>query len=76
MIEQSFIRESQANLLGYFVFKSYFGETKYWCFNTPYDYKVIKNFIDTISIILTRMNGELFPFKNWQIIIRLLFKRV
>ena len=76
IIEQSLIGESQAKLLGYFPIKSHFGETGYWCFNPPYDYKVIKNFIDTISIKLTRMNGELFPFKNGQIIIRLLFKRV
>ena len=76
IIEQSLIGESQANLLGYFPIKSNFGETGYWCFNPPYDYKVIKNFIDTISIKLTRMNGELFPFKNGKIIIRLLFKRV
>ena len=59
IIEQSVIEESQANLLGYFPIKSNFGETGYWCFNPPYDYKVIKNFIDTISIKLTRMNGEL-----------------
>ena len=42
IIEQSLIRESQANLLGYFPIKSNFGETGYWCFNPPYDYKVIK----------------------------------
>ena len=76
IIEQSYIGESQANLFGYFSIKSNFGETKYWCFNPPYDYKVIKNIIETISIKLTRMNGELFPFKNGKIIIRLLFKRV
>ena len=76
IIEQSLIGESQANLLGYLPIKSNFGETGYWCFNPPNDYKVIKNFIDTISIKLTCMNGELFPFKNGQIIIRLLFKRV
>ena len=76
IIEQSLIGENQANLLGYFPIKSNFGETRYWCFNPPYDYKVIKNFIDTISIKLNRMNGELFPFKNGKIIIRLLFKRV
>ena len=76
IIEQSLIGESQANLLGCFPIKSNFGETGYWCFNPPYDYKVIKNFIDTISIKLTRMNGELFPFKNGTIRIRLLFKRV
>ena len=76
IIEQSLIGESQANLLGCFPIKSHFGETGYWCFNPPYDYKVIKNFIDTISIKLTRMNEELFPFKNGQIIIHLLFKRV
>ena len=76
IIEQSLIGESQANLLGYFPIKSNFGETGYWCFNPQYDYKVIKNFIDTIFIKLTRMNGELFPLKNGKIIIRLLFKRV
>ena len=76
IIEQSLIGESQSNLLGYCPIKSHFGETGYWCFNPPYDYIVIKNFIDTISIKLTLMNGELFPFKNGQIIIRLLFKRV
>ena len=76
IIEQSLIRESPANFLGYFLIKSYFGETGYWCFNLPYDYKVIKNFIDTISIKNTRMNGDLFPFNNGQIIICLLFKRV
>ena len=76
IIEQSLIRESQANLLGYFPIKSHFGETGYWCFTPPCDNKVIQNFIDTISIKLTRMNGELFPFKNGQIIIRLLYKRV
>ena len=76
IIEQSLIKESQAILFGYFSIKSNFGETGYWCFNPPYNYKVIKNLIDTISIKLTRMNGELFPFKNGKIIIRLLFKRV
>ena len=75
MIEQSLIGESQANL-GYVPIKSHFGETGCWCFNLPYNYKVMKNFIDTISIKLTCINGELFPFKNGQIIIRLLFKRV
>ena len=76
IIEQSLIGESQGNLLGYFPIKSQFGETGYWCFNPPYEYKVIKNWIDTISIKLTALNGELFPFKKGQIIIRLLFKRV
>ena len=57
IIEQSLIVESKANLLGYFPIKTHFGETGYWCFNPPYYYKVIKNFIDTISIKLTRMNG-------------------
>ena len=76
IIEQSLIVESQANILGYFPIKSHFGETRYWCLNPPYDYKVIKNFIDTISIRLRRMNGELFPFKTKQIIICLLFKQV
>ena len=60
IIEQSLIGESQANLLGYYPIKSHFEKTGYWCFNPPYDYKVIKNFIDTISIKLTRMIGELF----------------
>ena len=76
IIEQSLIGESQANQLGYFPIKSKFGETGYWCFNPPYSYKVIKNFVDTISIKLTALNGELFPFKKGQIIIRLLFTRV
>ena len=76
IVEQSLIGESQANFLGYFPIKSSFGETGYWCFNPPYDYKVIKSFIDTISIKLSQMNGELFPFKKGKIIIRLLFKRV
>ena len=76
IIEQTLIGESQANTLGYFPIKSNFGETGYWCFNPPYDYKVNKAYIDTISIKLARMNGELFPFKNGKIIIRLLFKRV
>ena len=76
IIEQLLIGKSYANLLGYFQIKSNFGETGYWCFNPPYDYKVIKNIIDTISIKLTRMNGELLPFKNGTIIIRLLFKQV
>ena len=76
IIEQTLIGESQANTLGYFPIKSNFGETGYWCFNPPYDYKVIKGDVDTISIKLTQMNGELFPFKNGKIIIRLLFKRV
>jgi hypothetical protein len=76
IIEQSLIGESQGNLLGYFPIKSQFGETGYWCFNPPYEYRVIKNWIDTISIKLTALNGELFPFKKGQIIIRLLFKRV
>ena len=64
IIEQSLIGESKANLLGYFPIKFHFGETGYWCFNPPHDYKVIKNFINTISLKLTRMNGKLFPFKN------------
>jgi len=76
IIEQSLIGESQGNILGYFPIKSKFGETGYWCFNPPYDYKAIKNFVDTISIKLTTVNGELFPFKKGQIIIRLLFKRM
>ena len=76
IIEQSLIVESQVNLLGYLIIKSNFGETGYWCFNPRYDYKAIKNFIDNISIKLTRMNGELIPFKNGKIIIRLLFKLV
>lgn len=76
IVEQSLIGESQASFLGYFPIKSTFGETGYWCFNPPYDYKVIQSCIDTISIKLAKMNGELFPFKNGQIIIRLLFKRV
>ena len=76
IIEQTLIGESQANTLGYFPIKSNFGETGYWCFNPPYDYKVIKGEVETISIKLTQMNGELFPFKNGKIIIRLLFKRV
>jgi hypothetical protein len=76
IIEQSLIGESQGNLLGYFPIKSKYGETGYWCFNPPYEYRVIKNWIDTISIKLTALNGELFPFKKGQIIIRLLFKRV
>ena len=57
IVEQSLIGESQANFLGYFPIKSSFGETGYWCFNPPYDYKVIKSFIDTISIKLTQKNG-------------------
>jgi hypothetical protein len=76
IIEQSLIGESQGNILGYFPIKSKFGETGYWCFNPPYDYKTIKNFVDTISIKLTTVNGELFPFNKGQIIIRLLFKRM
>ena len=76
IIEQSLIIKSQANILGYFPIKSNFGETGYWCFTPPYDDNVIKNFIDTISIKLTRMNEELFPFKNGQIIIPLLLKRI
>ena len=76
IIEQTLIGECQANTLGYFPIKSNFGETGYWCFNPPYDYKVIKGDFDTISIKLTQINGELFPFKNGKIIIRLLFKRV
>jgi len=76
IVEQTLIGESQANLLGYFPIKSNFGETGYWCFNPPYDYKVIRNWVDTISIKLTQVNGEPFPFKNGKIIIRLLFKRV
>ena len=76
IIEQSLIGKSQANHHGYFVIKSHFRKTGYWCFNRQYDYKVIKNFIDTKSIKLTRMIGELFPFKNRQIIIYLLFKRI
>ena len=38
-IEQSLIGESQANFLEYFLIKSHFGETGYWCFNPLYDYK-------------------------------------
>jgi hypothetical protein len=74
--EQSLIGESQGNLLGYFPIKSHFGETGYWCFNPPAYYKVIKNWVDTISIKLTRLNGELFPFKNGKLIIQLVFTRV
>ena len=76
IIEQSLIGESQANLLGYFPIKSNFGENGYWCFNPPYDYRVTRNFIDSIFIKLCQMNGELFPFKKGKIIIRLLFKRM
>ena len=76
IVEQTLIGESQGNILGYFPIKSKFGETGYWCFNPPYDYKTIKNFVDTISIKLTTVNGELFPFNKGLIIIRLLFKRV
>ena len=76
IVEQSLIGESQASFLGYFPIKSSFGETGYWCFNPLYDYKVIKSFIDTISIKLTQMKEEVFPFKKGKIIIRLLFKRM
>ena len=76
IVEESLIGESQASYLGYFPIKSNFGETGYWCFNPPYDYKVIKSYIDTISIKLRQLKGELFPFKNGTIIIRLMFKRV
>lgn len=75
IVEQSLIGTSQANIIGFFPIKSSFGETGYWCFNPPYDYQVIKSYIDTISIKLCRENGELFPFRNGKIIIRLLFKR-
>lgn len=75
IVEQSLIGTSQANIIGFFPIKSSFGETGYWCFNPPYDYKVIKSYIDTISIKLCRDNGEYFPFRNGKIIIRLLFKR-
>ena len=76
IIEKSLIGESQANLLGYFLIESHIRDTRYWCFNPPYDYKVIKNFIDTIFIKLTCMNEERFLFKNGQSIIRLLFKQI
>lgn len=76
IVEQSLISESQGNFLGFFPIKSKFGETGYWSFNPPNEYKVMRNFIDTISIKLSRPNGELFPFKNGQIIIRLKFLRI
>ena len=75
IIEQSLIVDSHANFNGYFIIKSHFGETGYWCFNPPNDYKLIKNLTGTISINLTLMNGELFPLINGQIIICVLFKR-
>lgn len=76
IVEQSLIGESQGNILGYFPIKAKYGDAGYWCFNPPYDYKVIKQCIDTISIKLTGVNGKLFPFKNGQIIIRLRFERM
>ena len=76
IVEESLIGESQGNMIGYFPIKTSFGETGYWCFNPPYHYRVKLSYIDTISLKLCRATGELFPFKNGKIIIRLLFTRV
>ena len=75
IVEESLIGESQGNMIGYFPLKTSFGETGYWCFNPPYHYRVKLPYIDTISLKLCRATGELFPFKDGKIIIRLLFTR-
>ena len=76
IIENVFVGNTQAPLLGYFPVQSKWGHTSYWNFNPPYHVKVKENTIRTISIKICDGTGETIKFESGTVICRLNFRRI